>query len=102
MIIYESYSKEAIQKLFSEVYKEFTKFSDDLDFGKEATIKPEVGWLRTNATRALGQCVAVGKSNERSIYEIKLNTAFLNFDTAKEKEIKEIIAHELCHTLPFS
>lgn len=104
MIIYESFDKQDIQKLFSEVYNEFTDFSDDLGFCIDAIVNPDIEWTRTNATRKLGDCHRVGYKycggREIPVFQIRLNPAILEFDSSYEDNIKAIIAHELCHTLP--
>ena len=103
-LLYESYTKQDIQRIFSEVYEEFNDYSEDLDFCTQAIVNPDVKWLRSNATRSLGTCRQVdtryGGGMELPVFDIHLNPVLLEYDSEYENQIRDVIAHELCHTLP--
>ena len=100
----EQYSKQDIQNIFSDMFDEFMIYSDDLDFGTWTIVKPQVTWLRPNATRALGKCKKVGAEVHDGklmpVFEIALNPLMLEYENANEKFIRDTIAHEFCHSLP--
>lgn len=103
-ILTEAFTKEQVQKLFDEVYQDFTDYSEELDFCADCRIDPVVKWTRTNATRKLGHCkwLRTDSSMGQEIreFEIALNPILLQFEDSDERMIKDTIAHELCHTLP--
>jgi predicted SprT family Zn-dependent metalloprotease len=103
-ILIEQYTKQDIQNIFSNMFDEFLKYGDDLDFCTWSIVKPQVSWLRSNATRALGTCKKVGTDIQDGrimpIFEIYLNPLMLEYEDINEKFIKDTIAHEFCHSLP--
>ena len=103
-ILTEAFTKEQVQQIFDEMYDEFLDYSDDLDFCTQARVDRNVKWTRTNATRKLGHCkfkgYDYGGCMEISLYEIALNPALLRLADKDERVIRDVIAHEFCHTLP--
>ena len=103
-LIFESYNKQDIQNMFSDMYDEFMNYSDELGFCTFAIINPDIKWLRANATKKLGECRKI-KSDVHdgrimNVFDIALNPLLLEYEDGNDKFIKDIIAHEFCHTLP--
>lgn len=100
----EQYTKDDIDRMYKEVYDEFTDYSEDLDFCINAVVEYDVQWMRGGATKALGKCertgVTYGGGREIEHFVVKINPFLLNNEDTNDKVIKDVIAHELCHTLP--
>ena len=103
-LIVEDFSKNDVQEIFSDMMQEFLDYSDDLDFCTDAIIDQQVKWTRSNATRKLGHCKLVGTDyrggREIKLFEIALNPILLQYEDTDLQMIKDVIAHEFCHTLP--
>ena len=103
-IIFEQYNKQDIQNIFSDMLDEFMDYSNELDFCTWAEVNPKLRWMRAGATKTLGQCIKTGSDVHNgkvfALYDIALNPMLLEYEDGGKKFIKDIIAHELCHTLP--
>ena len=102
--IVEEFTKQSIQNIYSIMFDEFLNYSEELGFCTNSDVNYEVKWMRNGATRALGQCRLKGTSyrggSEIVSYEVALNPFLLEFDDTNQSMIKDVIAHEFCHTLP--
>lgn len=95
MLLKEEFDQDDIQEIFTQVYNEFEDYQYDLDFDPYKVMKL-VGWMDSRNRRALGKCIQSG-GGER--YRVVLNPAMLKFGEDGVNVIKDVIAHELCHTL---
>jgi predicted SprT family Zn-dependent metalloprotease len=103
-LILEEFSKDQVQNIFQQMFDEFLDYSEELDFCQDCIVDTDVYWMSRVNTKVLGRCVKLKDEyrmgRELKHFKIELNPFLLNLDDANEKVIKEVIAHEFCHTLP--
>ena len=75
----EQYTKDDIDRMYKEVYDEFTDYSEELDFCTDAIVDYDVQWMRGGSTKALGKCRLIGHTygggREISNFVIQINPA---------------------------
>jgi predicted SprT family Zn-dependent metalloprotease len=100
----EEFTKQDVQSIYSQMYDEFLDYSEDIGFCENSIVNQDVKWMRTNNTRVLGRCHKLNDTyrigRELETFDIELNPYLLNLDDVNERIIKDVIAHEFCHTLP--
>ena len=94
MILIEEYTKEDIEDIFEDMKYQFADFEDDIPFDIY-DVSSILKWLAPHNRKTLGRCTYQGGR-----YYISLNPNLLKFGDDGYKVIKDVIAHELCHTLP--
>ena len=103
-LILEDFTKQDVQEIYTEMFDEFTDYSDDIDFCTDCIVNRNVKWFNRVNTKTLGRCVLVGTSygagREIKVFDIELNPFLLNLGEDNVNVIKDVIAHEFCHTLP--
>lgn len=94
MILTEEYTKEDIEDIFEDMKYQFADFEDDIPFDIY-DVSSILKWLAPHNRKTLGRCTYQGGR-----YYISLNPNLLKFGDDGYNVIKDVIAHELCHTLP--
>ena len=94
MLLTEDYSKEEIEDIFDDMKCQFADFEDDIPFDIY-DVSSILRWLAPHNRKTLGRCTYQGGR-----YYISLNPNLLKFGNDGYNIIKDVIAHELCHTLP--
>lgn len=103
-LLIEEFTKEHVQDIFQQMFDEFLDYSEDLGFCQDCIVDTDVYWMSRTNTRALGRCIKLKPElrmgRELKHFKIELNPFLLNLDDTNERVIKDVIAHEFCHTLP--
>ena len=120
IILQEEYTQQYCEHLLNTMIQEFKNCDYISDYFKEDNVSNKLKWLNSNNRRTLGLCEAKPykhyyvndptyindpyyEEDDYYIdhtYQISLNPNVLKFDESGNKIIKDVLAHELCHTLP--
>ena len=95
MYLTEEFSKNECEEIFLDMIDEFDYYNEEIDF-YSADISKKLDWLASRNRQTLGRCTYMPDG----YFHIKLNPNMLRFQDDGLTIIKNVIAHELCHTLP--